>query len=500
MSNIGNIEILQIIDSVAREKGISKEVLISTVEQAVQVAGRKKYGNEYNIKAQINRKNGEINLLRVLKVVENVEDYLTQISLSEALKKNPEAKIEDEIYEYLPPIDHARVAAQAAKQVITQRVIEAEHEKQYQDFKDRKGEIINGIVKRMEYGDIIVDLNRAEAIIKKEQQIKGENFKINDRIKAYVQDVRHETKGPQIFLSRTDEKMLAKLFELEVPEIYEGIIQIKAVARDPGSKAKIAVFASDSSIDPIGSCVGIRGSRVHAVTNELSGEKIDIVLWSKDIAEFVVNALAPAEILKILIDEDKRKVEVVVSQENQSIAIGRRGQNVRLASKLTGWGIDIMTEEQESKRRNEEFLTSTELFMEALDVEEVIGQLLSVSGFNTVEQIASSDINTLMNIEGFEEELAVEIKNRAINYVNLKNEKIIKKLEELGVEQELIDILDIQPELVLKFAEYGIKTIEDLGEMSLSEFKNLAPNSNIADDNIRLLIKTAKQHSELKEE
>ncbi|MCC8369862.1 MAG: transcription termination factor NusA [Rickettsia endosymbiont of Stiretrus anchorago] len=500
MSNIGNIEILQIIDSVAREKGISKEVLISTVEQAVQVAGRKKYGNEYNIKAQINRKTGEINLLRVLKVVENVEDYLTQISLTEALQKDPEAKIDGEIYEYLPSIDHARVAAQAAKQVITQRVIEAEREKQYHDFKDRKGEVINGVVKRIEYGDIIVDLNRAEAIIKREQQIKGENFKVGDRVKAYVQDVRHETKGPQIFLSRADDRMLAKLFELEVTEIYEGVIEIKAVARDPGSKAKIAVFASENGIDPIGSCVGIKGNRVRAITNELNGEKIDIILWNRDVAQFIINALAPAEILKILIDEDKRKVEVVVSQENQSLAIGRRGQNVRLAAKLTGWNIDIMTEEQESKRRNEEFVTSTELFMEALDVEEVIGQLLSVSGFNTVEQIANSDINALMNIEGFEEELAVEIRNRAINYVNLKNEKIVKELEELGVEQELIDILEIQPELILKFAEYGIKTIEDLGEMSVNEFKNLAPNSNITDENIKLLIKTAKQHSELKEE
>ncbi|WP_341795013.1 transcription termination factor NusA [Rickettsia endosymbiont of Rhinocyllus conicus] len=500
MSNIGNIEILQIIDSVAREKGISKEVLISTVEQAVQVAGRKKYGNEYNIKAQINRKTGEINLLRVLKVVENVEDYLTQISLTEALQKDPEVKIDGEIYEYLPSIDHARVAAQAAKQVITQRVIEAEREKQYHDFKDRKGEVINGVVKRIEYGDIIVDLNRAEAIIKREQQIKGENFKVGDRVKAYVQDVRHETKGPQIFLSRADDRMLAKLFELEVTEIYEGMIEIKAVARDAGSKAKIAVFASDSSVDPIGSCVGIRGNRVKAITNELNGEKIDIILWNRDVAQFIINALAPAEILKILIDEDKRKLEIVVSQENQSLAIGRRGQNVRLAAKLTGWNIDIMTEEQESKRRNEEFVTSTELFMEALDVEEVIGQLLSVSGFNTVEQIANSDVNALMNIEGFEEELAVEIRNRAINYVNLKNEKIVKELEELGVEQELIDILEIQPELILKFAEYGIKTIEDLGEMSVNEFKNLAPNSNITDENIKLLIKTAKQHSELKEE
>ncbi|WP_253307499.1 MULTISPECIES: transcription termination factor NusA [unclassified Rickettsia] len=499
MSNIGNVEILQIIDSVAREKGISKENLISAVEQAVQVAGRKKYGNEYNIKAQINKKTGEINLLRVLEIVEKVEDYLTQISLKDALEKTADAKIGDEIYEYLPPIDHARVAAQAAKQVITQRMVEAEREKQYYDFKDRKGEIINGIIKRIEYGDVFVDLGRTEAILKREQLIRGESFKINDRVKAYVQDVRLEAKGPQIFLSRTDNQMLIKLFELEVPEIYDNIIEIKAVARDPGSKAKIAVFASDTSVDPVGSCVGIRGNRVRAVTNELNGEKIDIVLWTNNVAQFVINALAPAEITKILIDEDKRKVEVVVSQENQSIAIGRRGQNVRLASKLTGWNIDIMTEEQESKRRNDEFVTSTELFMEALDVEEVIAQLLSVTGFTSVEQIANSEINSLTAIEGFEEELAIEIKKRAVDYVDIKNEEIVKKLEELGVEQELIDILELQPDAILKFAEYGIKTIEDLGEVNLTEFKTLAPNSNMTDENIKLLIKTARQHGEFKE-
>ncbi|MFY9589671.1 transcription termination factor NusA [Rickettsia endosymbiont of Halotydeus destructor] len=499
MSNIGNVEILQIIDSVAREKGLPKENLILAVEQAIQAAGRKKYGNEYNIKAQINRKTGEINLIRILEVVEKVENDLIQISLEEALEKKADIKISDEIHEYLPPIDHARVAAQAAKQVITQRVGEAEREKQYYDFKDRKGEIINGIIKRIEYGDVFVDLGRAEAVIKREQLIKGESFKVNDRIKAYVQDVRLEFKGPQIFLSRTDNQMLVKLFELEVPEIYDNIIEIKAVARDPGSKAKIAVFASDTSIDPVGSCVGIRGNRVRGVTNELNGEKIDIVLWTNNVAQFVINALSPAEITKILIDEDKRKVEVVVSPENQSIAIGRRGQNVRLASKLTGWNIDIMTEEQESKRRNEEFLTSTELFMEALDVEEVIAQLLSVTGFISVEQIANSEVDSLKTIEGFEEELAVEIKKRASDYVDVKNEKIVKKLEELGVEQELIDILELQPDSILKFAEYGIKTIEDLGELSLNEFKTLAPNSNMTDENIKLLIKTARQHGEFKE-
>ena len=491
MLNIGNKEILQIIEAVAREKGIPKETLFSAMEQAVQVAGRRKYGNEHNICAEIDRKTGDITLFRVMEVVENVENYLTQISLVDAKAKKEGAQLGDEIYDILPPIDLGRVAAQTAKQVIVQRVGEAEREKQYEDFKDRKGEILNGTVKRIEYNNVIVDLGRAEAIIKQDQLIRGETFKVNDRIKAYVQDVRLETKGPQIFLSRTDDRMIAKLFELEVPEIYDNIIEIKAIARDPGSKAKVAVFASDSSIDPIGSCVGIRGNRVRAITNELNGEKIDIILWSKNVAQFVINALAPAEIVKIVIDEDKNIVDVVVTVDNLSLAIGRRGQNVRLASRLTGWNINVMTEDQESKRRNDEFCSATELFMEALDVEEVIAQLLSAQGFSDVEQVASSKIDTLMHIEGFEEELATEIQQRAINYVNNKNDKIISSLEELGVEQELIDVLNLQPEFILKLAEYGVKTIEDLGELTVNEFRSLVPNSGMSDEDIRLLIKTA---------
>ncbi|WP_341754512.1 transcription termination factor NusA [Candidatus Tisiphia endosymbiont of Dioctria rufipes] len=493
MVNIGNIEILQIIDSVAREKSLPKEALLSAMEQAVQIAGRRKYGNEHNIKAEIDRKNGNISLFRILDVVDDVENYFTQISLKDAVEKKADAKIGDEIYEFLPPIDLGRVAAQAAKQIIIQRVGEAEREKQYEDFKDKKGEILNGTVKRVEFNNIIVDLGgRAEAMIKKEQLIRGESFKVNDRIKAYVQDVRLSSKGPQIFLSRTDDQMLVKLFELEIPEIYDNIIELRAIARDPGSKAKVAVFASDSSVDPIGSCVGIRGNRIKAITNELNGEKIDVILWSKNIAQFIMNALAPAEIAKIVIDEDNNIVDVVVSQDNLSLAIGRRGQNVRLASKLTGWNINIMTEDQESKRRNDEFCSATELFMGTLDVEEVIAQLLSAQGFTSLEQLASSKIETLMNIEGFEEELATEIRERAINYVNAKNEKIIIKLEALGVEQELIDVLDLQPEFILKLAEYGVKTIEDLGELTVNEFKSLVPNSNMVDDDIELLIRTAR--------
>ncbi|WPY01096.1 Transcription termination/antitermination protein NusA [Candidatus Trichorickettsia mobilis] len=498
MINVGNVnvEILQIVEAVSREKGISKDHLITAMEQAVQVAGRRKYGNEHNIRAEISRKNGEIKLFRVLEVVELPENYFTQISLADARERKSDAKLGDEIYESLPPIDLGRVAAQTAKQVIIQRVNEAEREKQYQDFKDRKGEILSGTVKRIEFGNVIVDLGgRAEAIIKKDQLIKTENLKVNDRIKAYVQDVKFEPKGPQIFLSRVDDNMLAKLFELEVPEIYDGIIEIKNIARDPGSKAKIAVFAADSSVDPIGSCVGIRGGRVRAITNELGGEKIDIILWSKNIAQFVMNAMAPVEISKIVIDEDRGRVEIVVPTEQLSVAIGRRGQNVRLASRLTGWHIDVMTEEQESKRRTDEFNSTTELYMAALDVEEVIAQLLSVEGFISIEQIAAADINDLTAIDGFEEELASELKKRAVDYIDGKNNEIISKLEQLGVVQELIDMLALSPEHILTLAEYGIKTIEDLAEMTVDEFKVLVPNTNLSHQDIGVLIKIAREQS-----
>lgn len=499
MIDIGNVEILQIVEAVAREKGLPREQLISAMEQAIATAGRRKYGQENNIKAEINRKNGEIKLFRVLTVVENLEDYLTQISLADAKERDLDAKIGDEILELLPPIDLGRVAAQSAKQIIVQKVNEAEREKQYNDFKNRKGEILNGIVKRVDFGNVIVDLGRAEAMLRRDQVIRGETFKVNDRIKAYVQDVRLESKGPQIFLSRTDDQMLAKLFELEVPEIYDNVIEIKAIARDPGSKSKIAVFAPDSSIDPIGSCVGIKGARVRAITNELVGEKIDIVLWDRNMAQFVINAMAPAEISKIVIDEDKKRVEIVVPTEQLSIAIGRRGQNVKLASKLTGWNIDVMTEDQESKRRNDEFTLTTELFMKALDVEEVIGQLLSVEGFLTIEQVATAEVNTLSAIEGFDIDLATELKNRAVTYVENKNAQILEKLEELGVTQELVDILDLRPESILNLAEYGIKTIEDLGEMTVAEFKKLVAEQEMSDQDIEALIKAAKLQSDKSE-
>lgn len=497
MINASNVEILQIIEAVSREKNIPRDYLINAMEQAIQVAGRRKYGNEHNIRAEINKKSGEIKLFKILTVVEQPESYVTEIALKDAQIKSPDIRLGAEIYETLPPIDLGRVAAQTAKQVIIQRVNEAEREKQYHDFKDRKGEIVSCIVKRIEFGDVIVDLGgRAEAIIKKDQVIKTENLKVNDRIKAYVQDVRIEAKGPQIFLSRADDLMLAKLFELEVPEIYDNIIEIKSVARDPGSKSKIAVFAADSSIDPVGSCVGIRGSRVRSIINELNGEKIDIILWNKNLVQFVINAMSPVEIVKIVIDEDRNRVEVVVSTEQLSIAIGKRGQNVRLASKLTGWHIDIMTEEQESKRRTDEFNTVTQLYTSELNVEEVVAQLLLVEGFTNIEQIASTDTATLAAIDGFDETLASELKQRACMYINTKNDNIVSKLEALGVVQELIDILyAFSPEQILRLAEYGIKTIEDLGEMNIVEFKRLIPETTLSNQTIESLIKAANMHN-----
>jgi N utilization substance protein A len=496
MISIGNAEILQIVEAVSREKSIGRDTIITAMEQAIQTAGRKKYGIDHNIKAEISRKTGEVKLYRLFEVVETPEDYFTQISLKDAIERDENLKLGEFVYELLPPIDLGRVAAQTAKQVIVQRIRDAEREKQYEDFKDRVGEILSGVVKRVEFGNVIVDLGRTEALMKRDQSIKQETFKPGDRIKAYVQDVVKDTKGPQILLSRADDRMLAKLFELEVPEIYEGTIEIRAVARDPGSKAKMIVFSNDSSIDPVGSCVGMRGSRVKAVTSELAGERIDIIAWHRDPAQLIINALAPAEIAKVVIDEDKHRVEVILPVEQLSIAIGRRGQNVRLAARLTGWNIDVLTEDQASKRRVDEFNASSELFIQALDVDEVLAQLLTVEGFTSVEQIASADISVLKSIEGFDEDLANELKTRAIRYVDNKNNAIITQLEELGVEQALIDMLDVGPEHLLKLAQYGIKTVEDLGEVSVEEFKALVPDGNMDDAGIRNLIHSARKVGE----
>jgi len=492
MMNLGNSEIIQIAESVAREKGIARDTIITAMEQAIQTAGCRKYGQEHNIQAEINRKTGDVVLRRVLEVVEEPEDHFKQISLKDAKERDQTLELGSFVYELLPPIDLGRVAAQTAKQVIVQKVREAEREKQYEDFKDKIGEILSGVVKRVEFGNVIVDLGRTEAIMRRDQSIKGEIFKVGDRIKAYVLDVVKDTKGPQILLSRTADEMLAKLFAIEVTEIYEGTIEIRAIARDPGSKAKIAVFSKDSSIDPVGACVGQRGIRVKAITNELAGERIDIVPWNKDVAQFIISALSPAEISKVVIDVDKNRVEAILPEDQLSIAIGRRGQNVRLASKITGWNIDVMTEDQASKRRSDEFNSSTELFMAALDVEEVLAQLLTVEGFTSPEQIASVDVATLTAIEGFDEDLANALKERANAYIETKNAEIVGQLEGLGVEQDLIDVLDVEPAHLLKLAEYGIKTVEDLGELTLEEFKALTPGSTMSDAAIRNLINAAK--------
>lgn len=500
IDNFNKAEILQIIESVSREKGIPKIKLIDAMEQAVQVAGRKKYGGEQNIKAQIDQNTGKISLFRVRTIVQEVENFFQQITLEDAIKIRPDAKLDEEIIEPLPPIDLGRVSAQVAKQVIVQKVSEVERERQYQDYKDRKDDILNGTVKRIEFGDIIVDIGRAEAILRRNQQIKSEIFQVGDRIKAYVQDVRRETKGPQIFLSRTDDNFLKKLFETEVPEIYDNIIEIKAVVREAGSKAKVAVVAADVSIDPVGSCVGVRGSRVKSITNELSGEKIDVINWDKNVAQFVINAMTPSEITKIVFDENKGRVEAIVPNDQLSMAIGRKGQNVRLASRITGWAIDVMTEEQESKKRSEEFANITELLVNKLDIEEVVAQLLSAEGYISIDQIADADVNSLSAIEGFNAELVEELKNRAITYLDEQNNNIIEQLEELGVEQELLDLLDLPPEYILKLAEFGVKTIEDLAEVKVFEFENIVPANIISTDNIKALLDFAKEQNQTQDE
>ncbi len=455
------LELLQIADAVAREKAIEKEVVIGAMEEAIQKAARSRYGAENDIRAEIDPKTGETRLYRLLHVVEEVENDSTEISLEEAQRRNPAAQIGDYISEALPPVDFSRVAAQTAKQVIMQKVRDAERERQYEEYKDRVGEIVHGIVKRTEYGNVIVDLGRAEAIVRRDELLPRETFRNGDRIRAYIYDVRREQRGPQIFLSRNHPQFMARLFAQEVPEIYDGIIEIKAVARDAGSRAKIAVISNDSSIDPVGACVGMRGSRVQAVVNELQGEKIDIIQWSPDAATFIVNALAPAEVVKVVLDEDAQRIEVVVPDDQLSLAIGRRGQNVRLASQLTGWDIDILTEAEESERRQEEFHQRTELFMSTLDVDEVIAQLLASEGFSSIEEVAYVELYELADIEGFDEETAEELQMRAKDYLEQKEAEADAKRKELGVSDDLYQIEGLTAPMLVALGENGVKSLED---------------------------------------
>ncbi|HUC49508.1 MAG TPA: transcription termination factor NusA, partial [Xanthobacteraceae bacterium] len=397
------LELLQIAEAVAREKAIDRKIVLGAMEDAIAKAARSRYGSETEVRAEIDPKSGELHLSRHMLVVDTVENPATQISLEDARRRHPAAQIGDTIADPLPPLEYGRIAAQSAKQVIVQKVREAERDRQYDEYKDRIGDIVNGIVKRVEYGNVVVDLGRGEAIVRRDEMLPREVFRNGDRIRAYIYDVRREQRGPQIFLSRTHPQFMAKLFAQEVPEIYDGIVEVKSVARDPGSRAKIAVVSRDSSVDPVGACVGMRGSRVQAVVNELQGEKIDIIPWSQDIATFVVNALAPAEVAKVVLDEERERIEVVVPDQQLSLAIGRRGQNVRLASQLTGWDIDILTEQEESERRQAEFENRTRMFIDTLNVDEVIGQLLASEGFSSVEELAMVDPKEIAGIEGFDD-------------------------------------------------------------------------------------------------
>ncbi|KQT83930.1 transcription termination factor NusA [Aurantimonas sp. Leaf443] len=455
------LELLQIADAVAREKSIDREIVIGAMADAIQKAARSRYGQETNIRVDINTKTGEMKLQRLLEVVEEVENPNTQIYLELARDKNPDAEPGDFIAEQLPPMDFGRIAAQSAKQVIVQKVRDAERDRQYEEFVGRVGEIVNGTVKRVEYGNVIVDLGKAEGIVRRDEQIPRELFRYGDRVRAYVYDVRREPRGPQIFLSRTHPQFMAKLFTMEVPEIYDGIITIKAVARDPGSRAKIAVVSSDSSVDPVGACVGMRGSRVQAVVGELQGEKIDIIPWSPDAASFLVNALQPAEVAKVVLDEDAERIEVVVPDDQLSLAIGRRGQNVRLASQLTGWDIDILTEQEESERRQKEFAERSEIFMEALNVDEMVGQLLASEGFATVEEVAYVDVGEVAAIEGFDEDTAGEIQARARDYLDQREAELDARRVELGVDEDLKEIDGLTTAMLVALGEAEIRSVED---------------------------------------
>ena len=465
------LELLRIVEAVATEKSIDREIILSSMESAIEKAAKTKFGLDNNIRATIDRESGDINLHKVLKIVETPINLNTEISLEHAIEKEKKenVKIGDEIFEQLPQVDLGRVAAQTARQVITQNVREAERERQYNDFIEKKGEILSGIVKRLEYGNLIVDLNRAEAIITKDELIPREILKMGDRIKAYCYNVIRENKGQQIFLSRAHPKFMEKLFFQEVPEIYEGIIEIKSATRDPGSRAKICVSSKDSSIDPVGACVGMRGSRVQSVVNELHGEKIDIVHWSEDPAVLVVSALAPAEIQRVIIDDQNRRIEVILTEENLSKAIGRRGQNVRLASKLINYEIDILTAKEESEKRQLEFKDKTEIFIKNLEVDETLGQLLVAEGFSSIEEIHQSTLEEILKIEAIEENTAKELKERAEEYLKKEKEDIGKKLKELGVEDVLINFKGLTPGMLVTLGEKKIKTLMDFAELSTDE-------------------------------
>ena len=497
--SITHPEWIQIADAVARERSIDREIVIEAIEQAIQTAAQRKYGQERDIRATIEPRSGELRLIRVRRVVEEAENKAVEIALAEAQSRDAALAVGDELTDPLPPfnIDEiGRLAAQAAKQVVVQRMRDAERDRQFEEYKDRVGEVVNGMVKRDDYGGVIVDLGRAEGVMRRDESLPRERFRDGDRLRALIYDVRRELRGPQIFLSRSRPEFMAQLFRQEVPEVYDGIIEIRAVARDPGSRAKIAVLSNDSSIDPVGACVGMRGSRVRAVVAELQDEKIDIIQWNADPATFIVNALAPAEVTKVVMDEESHRIEVVVPDDQLSLAIGRRGQNVRLASQLTGWAIDIMTEGQESERRNEEMRAASGLFMEALNVDDVIAHLLVTEGFTDVESVAFMPVEELAGIEGFDEEgLAEELRARARDYLVKRDEEHTRRRVELGVEDGVTEVHEaLTPAMHVALGENGVKTLDDLADLARDELIEIVGEGALDEETAGEVVMAARRH------
>ena len=495
VKSIPRLELIQVAEAVSREKSIDKEEVIIAMEEAIEKAARSKYGLERDIRANIDRKNGSINIAQFIEVVENVENESTQMTFLESQRRNLNLELGEFYKQTLPPIDFGRIAAQTAKQVISQKVREAERQRQFQEYKDRVGEIVVGTIKRVDNQSITIDLGRAEAIIKKDQMIPREQLRPGDRLRCFIVEVSEQTKGPQIFLSRASNDFLAALFTQEVPEIYDGIIEIKGVAREPGSRAKISAFSNDPSIDPVGACVGMRGSRVQAVVSELQGEKIEIIPWTDDPVTFVINALAPAVPSKVVMDEDATRMEVVVPDDQLSLAIGRRGQNVRLASQLTGWFVDILTEAEESEKRQEEFSERSKIFIEALDIDDVIAHLMVSEGFVTISEIAEASLEELMSIEGFDEDLSLELSQRAKNFVKVESERIDSELTKLKVKDDLYNFSELSKSNILTLAENNIKTLDDLAELDSEELFNLLGDKTfINEDDAGSVIMKARQH------
>ncbi len=491
-------ELLQVADVVAREKGIERDEVIFAMEQAIQKAAKAKYGFERDIHAIVDRSTGAVRIEKHVTVVKDDEfnNELSQIRLSDA-KKDPDLVNYNpgEVIVYpLPPIEFGRVAAQSARHVIVQKVRDAERVKLYEEFQDRLGQIVSAVVKRVEFGNVILELGRGEAILRRDDLIPRENFQSGDRVRVFITEVNPNARGPMISVSRAHPWFMAKLFEQEVPEIYDGVIEIKAIARDPGSRAKMAVFSPDSSLDPVGACVGMRGSRVQAIVSELQGEKVDIIPWSANPATFVVNALAPAEATKVVIDEESRRVDVVVPEDQLSLAIGRRGQNVRLASQLTGWNIDILTEEQEAARRSEEYQVRTKLFIDALDVDETIAQLLVAEGFTGIEEIMSVNPNEFSGIEGFDEDITQELRNRASAYLDSKDRQCVQEAKGLGAAEDLIGFHGLSPVHLIKLVQSGIKTLDDFADLSGDEVMELLGKDSMPHDQADALIMKAREH------